>query len=203
MKAFINKLIDLIKNFYQTIKIKFINILNKNKEMKRIRDVWQGNLPPTDHNVLWLDTSNNTPVLKAYLGSSWRAVGNIDLNLPIDSISICIATEDEGGNPITPTISKVDAFKIVSAFTEGKAVTLKVFNNTYDAYPSNIGTVDINHVPIGPSATTDGIGKDEYHLNWLSHGSDRFFFNCVSFAIPVDSPVEDNLVLTQTYQMIS
>lgn len=41
---------------------------------KVIRDIIKSTLPPTNHNVLWLDTSGDSAVLKTYDGGKWKEV---------------------------------------------------------------------------------------------------------------------------------
>ena len=42
--------------------------------LKRIRGIVQHNMPPVDNNVLWLDTSQGSPILMAPYGTSWAPV---------------------------------------------------------------------------------------------------------------------------------
>lgn len=155
--------------------------------MKLVRDIWKGILPPTNYNVLWLDTSGIKPVLKTFLNQKWQEVSGC-ISSPI---FLNIATEDPAGEPCTPTITKEKVLQIKSEFESGVSTVLQT-SIVYDSdIPEETVTVDIYRTFIDGSAYEDGISKEEYHLSWLSHNfSGEAYFNCINFAIPVDTTWE-------------
>ena len=151
--------------------------------MKIIRDIWKGILPPTNYNVLWLDTSEAKPVLKTFLNQKWQEVSGY-ISSPI-FLNIC--TEDPGGEPIVPTISKEKVMQIKREFESGVSTVLQISNIIGNDVPEYTVTVDVNRMYMEASGYDDGISKWEYHLNWLSHDLyGNAFFKCINFAIPED-----------------
>lgn len=155
--------------------------------MKIIRDIWKGILPPTNYNVLWLDTSEAKPVLKTFLNQKWQEVSGC-ISSPI---FLNISTEDPGGEPVTPIISKDKVMQIKKEFEAGISTVLQISTVYGDDNPQETATVDVHRIFGEGSGYEDGISKWEYHLSWLSHNfSGKAYFNCINFAIPVDTTWE-------------
>lgn len=102
--------------------------------MKRIETVFESDKMPKSKNILWLETSNSTPVLKVYLNGEWKSISQTSGGY--EAVEI---TYVEGTTTYTLSNNDIEALKnyvplILNINNVSVNCLLYTFNNTSRIY---------------------------------------------------------------------